>query len=200
MRAIKKIRLSLLIVSGLLLTACFGSPSSVPEDRFYTLKISAAEKVTRKYKRIAITKVYAHGLYNERALLYAKAELPLQIKRYHYHHWVMPPTQLIQHALSDYLKQSNIAKDVMVQAIGSDEDLRVSAQLLAFERVLQSEKQSVRVELEFTVRLANGSSRVFNYIQNITTKKNTLHSAAEAYGVALAVIFKAFLADLDRIG
>ena len=200
MRAIKKIRLSLLVMVSLLLTACFGSPSSVPEDRFYTLKVSAAEKVTRKYKRIAINKVYAYGIYNERALLYSSAELPLQIKRYHYHHWAMPPTQLIQHALSDYLSQSNIAQDIVVQRIGSDKDLSIVVQLLAFERVLQSEKQSVRVELEFTVHQENGAVHVFNYTQNTTTKKNTLHSAAEAYGVALVVIFKSFLADLDRIG
>ncbi len=196
MTIIKKIRLSLLVTVSLLLAACFGSPSSVPEDRFYTLKVDAAEHVAEKYKRITINKVYAYGIYNERALLYANAELPLQIKRYHYHHWAMAPTQLIQHALSDYLNQSQISKNIVVQAISSDADLRISAQLLAFERVIQSGKQSVRVELEFEVHWSNGVHRTFNYTKNTTVPKNTLHGAVEAYGITINQIFREFLAEL----
>lgn len=194
--AMKKIKPGLLIAASLLLTACFGSPASVPEDRFYTLKIATAEKIENKYKRIAINKVYAYGIYNERALLYAKAELPLQIKRYHYHHWAMPPTQLIQDALKDYLSQSGVAKNVVVQAISSNADLRIVGKLLAFERVIQSEKQWVHVEMEFEVYRANDQYRVFKYTKNKTTKKNTIHAAAEAYGVALTDIFKEFLVEL----
>ncbi len=194
--AMKKIKLSLFVMVSLLLTACFGSPSSVPEDRFYTLRIAAAEKVTKKYKRIVINKVYAYGIYNDRALLYANADLPLQIKRYHYHHWAMSPTQLIQHALSDYLNQSQISKNIVVQAISSNADLRISAQLLAFERVIQSGKQSVRVELEFEVHWSNGAHRAFNYTKNTAVKKNTLHGAVEAYGITINQIFREFLSEL----
>jgi len=193
---VKTIMLVLLLTVSLLLMSCFGSPASVPEDRFYTLRVETAERFANKYKRIAINKVYAYGIYNERAFLYANAELPLQIKRYHYHHWATPPTQLIQHAFKDYLSQSHIAKDVVVQAVSSDADLRISGKILAFERVVQSAKKSVHVELEFEVYWANGQHRVFHYTQNITAKKDTLHATAEAYGVALGNIFKEFLTAL----
>ncbi len=194
---IRKIKLILLLMVGLLLTACFGSPASVPEDRFYTLKIATAKKVANKYQRIAINKIYAYGIYNERALLYASAELPLQIKRYHYHHWVMPPTRLIQHTLKNYLSHSGITNDVVVDAISTNTDLRISGQLLGFNRIIQPTKDAVHVELEFEVDWPDGRHHVFQYTQTIITKKNTLHAAAEAYGVALSTIFKAFLADLS---
>ena len=185
-----------LFLAGLLLGGCFGSPSSVPEDRFYTFKVTKADKNKTKFRRIAIKKVHAYGLYNERALLYSHADKPLQIKRYHYHHWVVPPTQLVQQSLKDYLGQSNIADDVVVQAISPNDALRVSAELLAFERVIKQAEQFVRVEIEFEVRNSNRKYKTYKYSEIIKTSKNTLHSTAEAYGKALGKIYQKFVMAL----
>ena len=188
--------INLIFVTSLLLTGCFGSPTAIPEDRFYTFKISEAEIVVTKYKRINIKKVHAYGIYNERAMLFADINLPLQIKRYHYHHWVMPPAHLIQHGLKDYLSQSRIAKDVGMQAISQRDDLSISVELVALERVIQQGEQSVHVELEFEVVRPNGDYRSYKYTRNIIAERNTLHAAAEVYGVAISQIYKEFLGEL----
>ncbi len=188
----------ILVLASLLLAACFGSPSSIPEDRFYTLSVATADKFTGKYKRININKVYAYGIYNERALLYANADFPLEIKRYHYHHWAMPPTQLIQHALKTYLSESHISQNVVQQSINSDADLRITGKLLGFERIIQTTSQSVHVEIEFEVYRENGRYQSFHYEQNVAAKSNTMHGAVQAYGVALSRIFKDFTTDLSE--
>lgn len=193
---IKVLPFLLLVPVSLSLAACFGSPSSVPEDRFYTLKTASPATRVTKYERITIKKVHAYGLYNERALLYAKAELPLQIKRYHYHHWVMPPTQLIQHSLKDYLSKSRIATDVIEQAISASKNLRISAELLAFERVIKQAEQWVQVKLEFEVKYPNGQYQSYQYSEKVKTKRDTIHAAAEAYGEALSRIYAKLLAEL----
>jgi len=187
----------IIIILSLLLSACFGSPSSVPEDRFYTLRVKSAERVKTRYKLITIKKVHAYGLYNERAMLYAKSDFPLQIKRYHYHHWVMPPTQLIQQNLKDYLSNSHIAENVVVRAISSVDTLRISAELLAFERVMSVDKQAVHIELAFEVKQPNGKYHSYKYKQDVTTSSNTLHAAADAFGIALGHIFKKLLSELE---
>jgi len=193
----KILNITILILLSLLLSACFGSPSSVPEDRFYTLRVNPAEIVKTKYKLITIQKVHAYGLYNERAMLYAKSDLPLQIKRYHYHHWVMPPTQLIQQNLKDYLSISHIAENVAIRAISGVNTLRISAELLAFERVVSVDKQFVHVELVFEVQQSNGHYNSYKYTENVKTSSNTLHAAADAYGLALGRIFKKLLNELE---
>ena len=186
----------ILLLLSLLLSACFGSPGSVPEDRFYKIKIAAPEVVASKYKRITIKKVYAYGLYNERAILYSKAEMPLQIKRYHYHHWVMPPTQIIQHGLKEYLIQSRIAKTVIEQAVSRGRGLQISAELLAFERIIRQSEQLAHVKLEFEVKYPDGRYRSYQYSRKVKAGRNTLHATAEAYGVALASIFRQLLGEL----
>ena len=183
----------LLVVTSMLLTACFGSPTAVPEDRYYTLNISAPDIQPTKYERIVIDKVHAFGVYNERAMLYANAELPLQIKRYHYHHWTMSPAQLITHGLKDYLTQSKVAKSVVVSSFNQQQAVRVSVQLLAFERVISTSTQSVHVKLGFEIRYASGQYRTYSFEQTVPTEKNTMHSAAKAYGKALTEIFGQFL-------
>jgi len=185
-----------LVALSVLLTGCFGSPASVPEDRFYTLKINKPDNVATKYKNIAIEKVRAYGLYNERAMLYAKSELPLQIKRYHYHHWVIPPTKMIQQGLKEYLDESQVASNVTSNSISRNTGLRVSVELLAFERVISKSKQMVRVKLEFNVIDAIGKQKTYQYYESVATDKNTLHAAAKAYGIALSNVFKKLLKDL----
>lgn len=186
----------MLTVVNLLLTGCFGSPTAVPEDRFYTLDIAQADVKATKYKRIVIKRVHAYGLYKERAMLYSKAELPLQIKRYHYHHWVMPPTQIIEHGLKNYLSQSRISKHVVAQAIRQQKDLSIAIELLAFERVLQQGKQSVHIKMEIEVVRPSGKYQSYHYHRTHKMKSNTLHAAAIAYGEALSDIFKELLDEL----
>ena len=178
-----------------LLSGCFGSPSSIPEDKFYTLKIGNANVVTTKYKRISIARVKAYGLYNERAMLYTNSDLPLVIKRYHYHHWVMPPAQLIQHGLKNYLKTSKISNEVVSKSFDSD-SLKIQAELLAFERVIYSDSQEVNVEVSFELKWPDGKYKNLKYKRNVKSKDNTLHSSANAYSIALSQIFRSLLLDL----
>lgn len=192
-----KIIFFILVLLSLLLAGCFGSPSSVPEDRFYTLSVSPSKTVTEKYKSIIINKIHAYGIYNERAILYARSELPLQIKRYHYHHWVMPPTQLIQNSLKKYLVKSEIASNVVVQAVNTGDSLRISAEILAFERIINKNENSVKVEIEFSVKQSNNQYKNYRYSQTVKAEKDTLHSAAVSYGKALSIIYSKFVKDLQ---
>jgi len=191
-----KLNSLIIIFFGFMLTGCFGSPTPVPEDRFYTVELSKADIYPTKYKRITIKRVHAYGLYKERAMLYSSADLPLQIKRYHYHHWVMPPTQIIENGLKDYLIQSRISKEVRIQVIRQVEDISISAELMAFERVLQKGEQSVHLELEFEIVRPDGRQQTLKFTKDKKTKNDTLHAAAIAYGEVLSDIFKKLLLEL----
>jgi len=168
----------------------------VPVDRFYTLEFSKPGIVKSKYQRININKVRAYGIYNERAMLYSNAKFPLQIKRYHYHHWVMLPTQLIQQGLKEFLVNSQISREVATNQISKKNTLEINVDLLAFERVIDNGEYSVRTKLVFNVFNSKGESRSYNYNKSIKVKRDTLHDTAKSYGKILSDIFNDFLKEL----
>ena len=59
----------------------------------------------------------ADGLYRERAILYSENEI--EIKQYHYHHWVDSPSRLLQEHLADMLSSSGISKIVLTTFEGN---------------------------------------------------------------------------------
>ena len=186
----------ILLTFSTMLLGCFGGASSVPVDRFYTLEFSKPGIVKSKYQRININKVRAYGIYNERAMLYSNAKFPLQIKRYHYHHWVMLPTQLIQQGLKEFLVNSQISREVATNQISKKNTLEINVDLLAFERVIDNGEYSVRTKLVFNVFNSKGESRSYNYNKSIKVKRDTLHDTAKSYGKILSDIFNDFLKEL----
>lgn len=194
---IKYYKILLLCFFTMFLFACFGEPAPVPQDSFYTLPEINAAKQKRKFTTISIDTIRATGVYNERAILYLEKNSPLSIKRYHYHHWVMPPAQLVQQQLKSYLASSGIASNVINYRPGHSSDVRVKGTLLRFERVLDDKNAEVRVAIELDV---SGAARRLNkqYTTSLAAKDNSFESSAAAFGMAIQKIMQQFVADLEK--
>ncbi len=180
-----------------LLAGCFGEPAPVPQDSYYTLPEPKAEKHKQLFTTIGVNTIRATGVYNERALLYLDKNTPLSIKRYHYHHWVMPPAQLVRQQLKAYLTNSGIANNVINYRPGNPGDMTVKGTLLKFERALDGKNVEVRVAIELEI---SGATQRFSkqYAAYIAAKDNSFESSAAAFGMAIQKIMQQFIGDLEK--
>ncbi len=141
------------VLTALLLAACAGT-GPVPEDRFYRLGEIEPLRVYRPAPLAGVVQVgpfHGSALHAQRSLVYASADRPLQLDRYHYHHWVEPPPRLLERQLREFLERAGVA----AEAVGADyperPDYRVRAEIRRFEQIRSAQGQSVAVSLEFTV-------------------------------------------------
>ena len=83
------------------------SQTSVPEDHYYRLPEIKPEKTLSQpilNGAIGIAQLRAEGLYLERTLLYIDPTQPLEVRRYHYRHWIKVPTQLLHDSMLAYMR------------------------------------------------------------------------------------------------
>ena len=99
-----------LLTFVLVLSGCFGGGSEVPQDNFYRLTdITSAKQLTSPFEVVAVATLKSDALHRERAILYSDVKQPLNIKRYHYHHWTQVPNELVQDHLIEYLRKAEFA-------------------------------------------------------------------------------------------
>ena len=91
-----------------ILTSCVKQPP-LPTDHYYRLPALQGINTDQEIiDSISVINFQADGLYRERAILYS--ENKVEIKQYHYHHWVDSPNRLLQEYLAERLRLSNISK------------------------------------------------------------------------------------------
>lgn len=190
-------KISILGLMFLTLAGCFGSPAAVPEDHFYVLSKVPASKLEQKYQTIAIETLHANGIYNERAWLYTDQKNPLEIKRYHYHHWAMSPPRLIKQHLKDYLHETGIAKNIVDYNPPENVDIVIKGTLLQFERILGNGKVRIKVQLELEVENNTGKTISHEYGQIVNADNGSFPASAQAFSKALGLIYKQFVADIS---
>lgn len=197
-----KSRQGLLAVLLAGLAAC-ASQGPVPEDRYYQLSPVAQEKgrltsaATLLPGRLGVGRLKTDGLRDERTLLYVQQGQPLQIRRYHYHHWVDAPTRMIQQHMLAYLRAAGAATEVVQYQPGIRVDYEVRGRLVRFERLLSDGHGKVLVELELELRHgARSGTAPLLYRAEIEPEDDTLYAAAVAYSAALQEIYAHFLADM----
>ena len=140
----------------------------------------------------------ADGLYRERAILYSENEI--EIKQYHYHHWVDSPSRLLQEHLADMLSSSGISKIVLTTFEGNS-NLIIKGKIKAFEQKKSGNQSSALVSIEFRVDRSNDNQPILfkQYTQVISSEESSITSVIGAFGVAVNNIYTNFYNDLKEV-
>ena len=179
------------------MNSCVKQPP-LPTDHYYRLPtlqdIEADEEVLNSISVIAFQ---ADGLYRERAILYSENEI--EIKQYHYHHWVDSPRRLLQEHLAERLRLSSISKVVLTTFEGNS-NIIIKGKIKAFEQKKLNSKNSAFVSIEFRVDRNHESSPILykQYTQVVDSDESSMTSTINAFGIAVNSIYESFYNDLRK--
>ena len=180
-----------------ILTSCVKQPP-LPTDYYYRLPALQGINTDKEIiDSISVINFQADGLYRERAILYSENEV--EIKQYHYHHWVDSPNRLLQEYLAERLRLSNISKVVLTTFEGNS-NLIIKGKIKAFEQKRLSSKNSAFVSIEFRVDRNNESQPILykQYTQVVDSEDSSVTSAISAFGIAVNSIYGSFYNDLKE--
>lgn len=184
------------VVILLLLAGC--TPTTpVPEDHFYRLPQPRSEAGARPVfsGTLAIGRVRAGGLYNERPLLYVESGTPLEIRRYRYHLWQDTPAALIRAHLRTFLQAAGAADEVLPLDTDLQPDLQLDVRIKRFEQLLDNHGAQVVVGLVFTGRASGRQPWSREYLVTEQAKGESMQATVTAFGEALDTISAMLLRD-----
>ncbi len=186
-------RLHATLLSFCLLLAACGSVPPAPSDRFYRLQpvsISSVSKVLPA--AVAVQTFRADSLYAERPIIHAEESSLRQLRQYHYHLWLYPPTQMVQ---GHFVSSLGSALDL---SSGSNAPYVIDGRILGFERLMSGKNSRAVVALE--LRLVADGKTLLNrtYQAEQAAADDSLDAFAVAMEQALAKIYAEFLADLAQ--
>jgi ABC-type uncharacterized transport system auxiliary subunit len=182
-----------------LLSACFGGGQVVPQDRYYHLADISADviHVTKPFGVVGVSILQSDALHRDRSILYSEQATPLQLNRYHYHHWTDAPGQLVQEHLIAYLRKAGFAREVIRYGAQSRIDAQISGRILRFERLVDQGKVAVRIELSFATRHTQDQRHLIRvYDLERDCKDSSMNAAVEAFSKALQDIYNRFVTDI----
>jgi len=178
-----------------ILTSCVKQPP-LPTDHYYRLPsfqgINTDEEIINS---ISVITFQADGLYRERAILYSENEI--EIKQYHYHHWVDSLNRLLQEHLVERLRLSGMSKVVLTEFEGNS-NLIIKGKIKAFEQRKSGNKNSAFISIEFRVDKNNKGQPILfkQYTQVVDSEESSMTSVVNAFGVAVNNIYESFYNDL----
>ena len=178
-----------------ILTSCVKQPP-LPTDHYYRLPtlqgINADEEIINS---ISVITFQADGLYRERAILYSENEI--EIKQYHYHHWVDSLNRLLQEHLVERLRLSGMSKVVLTEFEGNS-NLIIKGKIKAFEQRKSGTKNSAFISIEFRADKNNEGQPILfkQYTQVVDSEESSMTSVVNAFGVAVNNIYESFYNDL----
>ena len=178
-----------------ILTSCVKQPP-LPTDHYYRFPalqgINADEEIINS---ISVITFQADGLYRERAILYSENEI--EIKQYHYHHWVDSLNRLLQEHLVERLRLSGMSKIVLTEFEGNS-NLIIKGKIKAFEQRNSGNKNSAFISIEFRADKNNEGQPILfkQYTQVVDSEESSMTSVVNAFGVAVNNIYESFYNDL----
>jgi len=188
-----------------MLVAC-GSQPPVPEDRFYRLSDIQLKQTNTKPVSITLSKpvklerIATEGLYQERAILYIDNNYPLELRRYHYHHWLNTPADMVGEHFLSYLRSVFPAGKVdRYKAELQVRNYHIGGKLLRFERIMNNGSPIASVTLELWLDTGD-HQHIFTKEYSITeqAKDGSMHATALAFGKALEKTYESFIHDLKK--
>lgn len=186
-----------------LLTACFGGSTSVPDDNYYRLPEIPGKKMIDPVLTgsLSIKKVITHGIYNERTLVYTDKNTNIKLNRYYYHHWEKSPSMLIQDNLTQYLKSTGIAENVFSQTQNTSANYLLETELISMHRDMTSNPYLAVITINIKLYDKLKNSLVINqrYHSEISVNSNDLIDTVKAYGVGFKNIYDEFISDVNKI-
>lgn len=201
MRTAGTLALSVLL-AAIALGGC-GNVPGVPDHTYF--RMSPPQVLPRSEKPVFVSPIVvglfeANGLYADRALVYALDPGADELRQYHYQLWTDPPTRLLQRRLQIELREAGIAPlviDALAASIGA---VRISGEILRFERVPTVEGgHMASVVLKLRANRPDGSPQLEEiYHADVAAADNRLISTANALFAAVDRIFVEFHADLVK--
>ncbi len=194
---------SVLIAAALpLLVGCL-TPPPIPQDSFYRFvdpaPISAA-KAPALQARLFVERPQAIGERRGRALLYAYADEPMRLRKYHVHLWEEAPAKMLQRRLVSALRDSGVAA-----AVGTDhrrpDDYLLRSELVRFEQVRGDGAPVAVLALDILLRQGlQGELLRRRYEQQVPAQSNEMTATIEAFEHAVDAAIAELIEDLQQSG
>lgn len=186
---------ALLIGLVLALGACGGN-APIPDDVFYRLPVAepnAQAPLTSGAIRVRV--LPGSGLYRDRAVLFSQGA-DYEIRRHRYHYWADSPADLVQEALSDYLRASGAAP-LVLEAAGGSAEYEVAGRVTAFERRVSGSSATAHVAIELRMDRTSDENPVLikEYTEDASAGSGQVSDSVAAFGAATGAIFDRFLED-----
>jgi ABC-type uncharacterized transport system auxiliary subunit len=182
------------------LSAC-GSAPPVPEDHYYRLQATyagGAPMLNPIAGSVEIDRFVADGLTSERGLVYSAAGKPSQVKSYHYHFWIKPPTVMLRDELVSFLREAKAATAVVTPELRVNSDYVLTGKIEHLEQV-RGKGERTLMEVELGLRSARDGKLLFlkTYRQENGAGAGVA-AAVESLNTALSIIYADFVADLAK--
>lgn len=185
------------------LASCASAPP-VPEDHFYRLQAVYAGDPSSGKPLPGTTEVerfVADGLTSERALVYSEAGKPNEVKAYHYHFWIKPPTVMLRDELVSFLRAAKVSDSVVTPEMRVQADYALTGRIKHLEQVRAEQKTRTLLEIEIGLRRPSDGKLLFldTYrIENIAGGDDVA-TAVESLNTALSIIYSDFLSDISKL-
>lgn len=185
------------------LTAC-SAPQPLPDFRYYALpEPTRVEPLAQPRFDVPLVIDYlrADGVRGERPILYTSAADRIKLLQYHYQLWSEPPTTLVQQFLLRKLDSRRVAPLVTDQLTLRLPAVRITGDLLRFERARNGESWSAAVSVRLRALYDRGEMPLLDraYSAEIPAADGNLESSVAAFQQALDHIGDDLLKDLEQI-
>lgn len=200
MRAMKALtlRFALLLPAVLLLAGCFGAAPPVPKEQYFRLVAAKpAEQGSAQLKGgVEVIPFTGEGVMTERPLLFT-ADGGRKLEQRNYAYWTDAPPQMLRDLLVAYLRDANVADNVVPSELRVQTDYAVRGTIKRLEQLTGSSSGAV-ISLELAL-IEKASDRLVlsrTYTAEKPTSGESIDSAVAALNDGLDEIFAAFAADL----
>ena len=186
------------LLSGL--AAC-GSAPPAPEDHYYRLQATYAgtQPMTNPLPgTLEVERFVADGLTSERGLVYSDPATPNQVKAYHYHFWIKPPTVMLRDQLVAFLREAKAAKAVVTPEVRAHADYVLTGKIQHLEQITGQRERTV-LEIELAVRGAGDGKLLFlKTFRQENASAGGVGAAVDSLNTALSIAYADFVADLAK--
>jgi ABC-type uncharacterized transport system auxiliary subunit len=192
------LRLWLLLAMLVGAAGCLGGPA--PRDHVYRLQVEpprSARSTPAFPGTLEVGRVWGNALTRGRPILRSDSNRAVEVTPYDYHLWVDSPTLLLKRALTEYLRQAGLAKDVVSFDANSPADWVVTGFIERFDHITGGGAPHVLVELELRVAEADRGRLLLreSYRVEQPSDGDGVPAAVRAFGAAVGSIFESFAAD-----
>ncbi|MCG8324027.1 MAG: PqiC family protein [Thiotrichales bacterium] len=188
----------ILIIPVLLFLISCGAQKPVPIDHFYRLPEISSESVpdvSLSDGVIYVSIFETDGLHRERALVYSEGGNELELKQYHYQHWVDSPTRMLRDHLVQYLRAAS-ASPTVVTSVDPYPQMEIRGKIHRFDQINTDSNTSVTVSLELRADSDNRLLHIQDYDFTETVSGDSVEDTVNSYNSLLIKSFTQFVNDV----
>jgi ABC-type uncharacterized transport system auxiliary subunit len=194
----KKLSRGFLVIGFVgVLTACAQAP--VPDDHYYRLNLSkdSSSPGVKLEGIVEVERFVADGLLDSRPILFSSSANSTEVQSYHYHFWSLPPSIMLQNALTAQLQRSNAAKSIVTPNLRIEPDFVLSGKIFRFEQI-RGQNNEIIVSLELGLKNTKIDKLIHlnTYTAEVSSNDASVSSAVTAFSTGIDKIINTFMADL----